>query len=107
MFNVSSLSRQSIKLLHKKLWKELTGPSVHCFCIYKSHKESQREITLIKLAPSPYFSTINICHVDMNVHARPDEIPLMTLQDIKETMSLHKQKPLRTTKGNNSHGIDP
>ena len=27
-------------------------------------------ITLIKLAPSPYFSTICICSVDMNVYAR-------------------------------------
>ena len=29
----------------------------------------------IKLAPSPYFSTISICSVDMNMYARLDEIP--------------------------------
>ena len=43
----------------------------------------------------------------MNVYARFDEIPSMTLQDIKETMSMHIKKPLRITKGNNSHRIDP
>ena len=43
----------------------------------------------------------------MNVYARLYDIPFMTLQDIKETLSMHKQKPLRITKGNNSHRIDP
>ena len=33
----------------------------------------QREITLIKLAPSPYFFTISICPVYMKVHERFDE----------------------------------
>ena len=60
----------------------------------------------MKLAHSPYFSTISICSVDMYVYARLDEIPLMTLQDSKETLSMHKQKPLRITKGNNPHRID-
>ena len=39
----------------------------------------QREITLIELAPSPYFFAISICPVNMNVYARFDEILLMTL----------------------------
>ena len=44
----------------------------------------------------------------MNVYVRLDEIPLMRLQDIQETLSMYKQfKPLRITKGNNSHRIDP
>ena len=48
--------------------------------IYKSHLESQREITHIELAPSPYFSAISICSVNMNVYARFDETLSMTLQ---------------------------
>ena len=43
----------------------------------KSHLELQREITLIELAPSPYFF--------MNMFAKFDEILAMTLQDIMET----------------------
>ena len=46
--------------------------------------ELQREITLIELAPSPYFlSKVFVLH--MNMFARFDENPAMTLQDIKET----------------------
>ena len=52
---------------------------------------NQTPLCIIKLAPSPYFSTISICSVDMNMYARLDEIPLMTLQDIKETPSMHKK----------------
>ena len=45
------------------------------------HKPSRikREITLIELAPSPYFFAISICPVNMNVYARFDEILSMTL----------------------------
>ena len=50
---------------------------------------------------------MSICPLDMNVYARFDEIPSMTLQDIKETLSKYIQKPLRITKGNNSHRIGP
>ena len=51
----------------------------------KSHLELQREITLIELAPSPYFFVKSICLVFINMFAKFDEIPAMTLQDIKET----------------------
>ena len=51
----------------------------------KSHLELQREITLIKLAPSPYFFVQSICLAYINMSARFDEKPAMTLQDIKET----------------------
>ena len=51
----------------------------------KSHLELQREITLIELAPSPYFFAESICRVYINMFAKFDEIPAMTLQDIKET----------------------
>ena len=51
----------------------------------KSHLELQREITLIELAPSPYFFILSICLAYMNMFARFDENPAMTLQDIKET----------------------
>ena len=35
--------------------------------------------------PSPYIFIISICPVDMNKYARFDEIPSMTLKDIKES----------------------
>ena len=53
----------------------------------KSHLELQREITLIELAPSPYFFVESICLAYMNIFARFDENPAMTLQDIKKTKS--------------------
>ena len=55
-------------------------------CLYKSHSELQREITTIVLAPSPYFFISSICHVHINVFARFDEIPSMTLLGIQETV---------------------
>ena len=53
----------------------------------KSHLELQRKIhvTLIELAPSPYFFVLSICLVYIDMFAKFDEIPAMTLQDIKET----------------------
>ena len=51
----------------------------------KSHLELQREITLIELAPSPYFLVLSICLAYMNMFARFDENPAMTLQVIKKT----------------------
>ena len=45
----------------------------------QKHKESQREITLIELAPSPYYFAIGICPVNMNKYARFDGILSMTL----------------------------
>ena len=62
----------------------MTLQDIKEICTYKSHQDLQREITLIKLAPSPYSFIINICLVYINVFARFDAIPLMTLQDIKE-----------------------
>ena len=50
----------------------------------KSHLELQREITLIELAPSPYFFVLSNCLAYMNMFARFDENSTMTLQDIKE-----------------------
>ena len=51
----------------------------------KSHSELQREITLIELAPRPYFFVLSICLAYMNMFARFDENPAMTLRVIKET----------------------
>ena len=51
----------------------------------KSHLELQREITLIELAPSPYFFVLSICLAYMNMFARFDENPAMALRVIKET----------------------
>ena len=42
-------------------------------------------MTLIELAPSPYFFVLSICLAYMNMFARFDENPAMTLQVIKET----------------------
>ena len=50
----------------------------------KSHLELQREITLIELAPSPYFFVLSFYLAYMNMFARFDENPAMNLQDIKE-----------------------
>ena len=51
----------------------------------KTYLELQREITLTELAPSPFFFVLSICLAYMNMFARFDESPAMTLQDIKET----------------------
>ena len=54
----------------------------HCI---KNYLELQREITLIELAPSPYLFVSSICLAYMNMFARFDENPAMTLRVIKET----------------------
>ena len=51
----------------------------------KSHKELKKEITLLELAHSHNFLTLCIFHVEINMLARFDEFPSMTLQNIKET----------------------
>ena len=58
--------------------------------------ESQREITPIVLAPSPYFFIISICLEEKNVIARFDEIPSMNLKDIKENVY---RKAIKNYKG--------
>ena len=62
----------------------------------KSHLELQREITLIELAPSPYLFIINICLAYMNMFARFDENPAMTLQDIKKKKNVTDGTDART-----------
>ena len=47
-------------------------------------KELQRAITLTELAPSPYFSIINVHLVHINVFAKSDLIPSLPVQVIKE-----------------------
>ena len=51
----------------------------------KSHLELQMEITVIELAPSPYFFIQSICLAYINMFARFNENPTMTLPDIEET----------------------
>ena len=67
-------------------------------------KELQGAITLIELAPSPYFSIISVHLVDINVFTKSDEIPSLPIQVIKEKP---KCRVLRITNGNNSKRIDP
>ena len=67
-------------------------------------KELQRAITLTELAPSPYFSIINVHLVDINVFAKSDKIPSLPVQVIKEKP---KCRGLRLTKSNNSKRIGP
>ena len=62
----------------------------------KSHLELQREITLIELAPSPYFFVYSICIAYMNMFARFDENPAMSLQDIKETKRYGRTDNVKT-----------
>ena len=50
----------------------------------KSHLELQRVITPKELAPSPCFFVLSICLAYMDMFARFDENPAMTLQDIKK-----------------------
>ena len=74
----------------------------------KSHLELQREIFLIELAHGPCFFIKSICLVDMNLFARLDEIPTMTLQDNMETERYGRTcVPFRITKGNISNRIGP
>ena len=51
----------------------------------KNHLQLQREITLIELAPSPYFFVKSNCLAYTNMFAKFDGIAAMTFQDIKET----------------------
>ena len=67
----------------------------------KSHLELQREITLIELAASPYLFNKSICLAYIGMFAKFDEIPAITLQDIKETKCYgrkHGQMHRRTNK---------
>ena len=67
-------------------------------------KEFQSAITLTELAPSPYFSIINVHLVDINVFAKSDDISSLPVQVMKEKSICCG---LRLTKGNNSKRIGP
>ena len=58
-------------------------------------KELQRAITLIELAPSPYFSIINVHLVDINVFAKFYEISSLPFQDI-EKPKRHERNNVKT-----------
>ena len=60
------------------------GMRMHYLCINKTHEALQRAITLIELAPSPYFSIMNVYLEDINVFARFDEIASLPDENIKE-----------------------
>ena len=45
----------------------------------------QRAITLTELAPNPYFSTVNVHLVDIDVPAKFHEIPSLPFQDIEKS----------------------
>ena len=62
----------------------------------KSHLELQRKITLVDLAPTPYFFVQSICLAYMNMFARFDENPAMILQEIKETKRTYSHTDGRT-----------
>ena len=72
------------------------------------HKQNALRITKgnnsIELAPSPFYSNINIDLVDVNVFAKSDEIPSLPVQDIKEKRKCCGQ---RIKKGNNTNIIGP
>ena len=50
----------------------------------KNYLELQKKITLIELAPSPYFFVLNICLAYINMFAWFDENPAKTLQEIRK-----------------------
>ena len=56
-------------------WPYMAYNSISTKHYIKSHLELQREITLIELAPSPYFFVSSICLAYMNMFARFDENP--------------------------------
>ena len=57
------------------------------------------------IGPWPLIFISSIGHILMNVFAKFDEIPSMTLQDIKKQNVT--DTPLRITKGNNSNSSGP
>ena len=57
----------------------------------KTHLELQREITLLEMAPSPYFFFIKICLANMNMFARFDENPAMIKPYIKTHLELQRE----------------
>ena len=61
---------------------------MHYLCI-KYMKNYKGLLTLIELAPSPYFSTINVYLEDINVFVRFDDIPSLTVANIKEKPKCH------------------
>ena len=73
----------------------------------KSHLELQREITLIELAPSPYFFVLSICLAYMNMFARFDENSAMTLQDIKKTKRYGRTDPQTQARTDNVKKVYP
>ena len=76
----------------------------HCpLKILRKKQMSRKAITLTEFTPSPYFTIINAHLVDINVFAKPDEIPSLPVQVIKEKP---KCRGLRITKDNNSKRID-
>ena len=59
----------------------------HCLFKKKQNvmdKELQRAMTLTELAPSPYFSFINVRLMDINVFAKSDEFRSLPVQVTKE-----------------------
>ena len=51
-------------------------------------KELQRAITLSELAPSPYFSIVNVHLVDINVFAKSDEIPSLLFKLLRKNQNV-------------------
>ena len=64
-------------------------------------------MTLIEMAPSPYIFIISIGPVDMNKYARFDEIPSMTLKDIKETKHYGRTDGRADGRPDNVKTVDP
>ena len=51
-------------------------------------KNYKRAITLTELAPSPYFSIINVHLVDINVFANFDEIPSLPFKLLRKNQNV-------------------
>ena len=91
-------------------------PSRVCYSLYcnklsvhNRHKPYKKAFRITKGNNSNRIGPLlKVCLVYMNMFARFDEIPTMTLQDIKETkLYRHTCMPFRITKGNNTYSIGP
>ena len=92
MFNVSTLCMQNVRLFQQKLLYKLISPHKHYLGTNKTHflriTQSYKFITLLKLAPSPSFSIINVHLVAFNVFAKFDEIPSLPFQILKKDQNM-------------------
>ena len=83
---------ESVSLFQQHLLYKLISPHMRYLCTNKIHILRITKGNIIELAPSAYFSIINVCLMDINVFAKFDEIPSLPFQNIKENPKHHRRK---------------